>query len=88
MTATPTPNRRIAMNDVVLYSATGCPLCARYRTLLHEKGVEYLERNTTEQPALLDELARKGVRMVPTIFVGDKFVAGFRPSSLLELLNA
>jgi glutaredoxin len=76
------------MSDVVLYSATGCPLCARYRALLSEKGVSYSERNTTEQPALLDELAKKGVRMVPTIFVGEKFVAGFRPTSLLELLGA
>jgi glutaredoxin 3 len=74
------------MTNVVLYSATGCPLCGRYRTLLNEKGVRYQEKNTTEQPALLDELAKKGIRMVPTVFVGEKFVAGFRPTSLLELL--
>ena len=76
------------MNDVVLYSATGCPLCAKYKTLLAEKGVRYQEKNTTEQPALLDELATKGIRMVPTVFVGEKFVAGFRPNSLLEILPA
>jgi len=76
------------MNDVVLYSATGCPLCAKYRALLAERGVHYQERNTTEQPALLNELANKGIRMVPTVFVGEKFVAGFRPTSLLELLPA
>jgi glutaredoxin len=74
------------MSNVLLYSATGCPLCAKYRTLLSEKGIRYIEKNTTEQPALLDELAKKGIRMVPTVFVGDKFVAGFRPNSLLELL--
>jgi glutaredoxin 3 len=76
------------MNNVVLYSATGCPLCAKYRALLSEKGVRYQERNTTEQPTLLDELAEKGIRMVPAVFVGDKFVAGFRPTSLLALLDA
>jgi glutaredoxin len=74
------------MNNVVLYSATGCPLCAKYKTLLADKGVRYTEKNTTEQPALLDELAKKGIRMVPTVFVGEKFVAGFRPNSLLEIL--
>jgi hypothetical protein len=31
---------------------------------------------------------RQGIRMVPTVFVGEKFVAGFRPSSLMELLPA
>ncbi|HEV7963782.1 MAG TPA: glutaredoxin family protein [Actinoplanes sp.] len=74
------------MSNVLLYSATGCPLCAKYKTLLNDKGVRYIEKNTTEQPALLDELAKKGIRMVPTVFVGEKFVAGFRPNSLLELL--
>ena len=76
------------MNNVVLYSATGCPLCAKYKNLLAEKGVRFQEKNTTEQPALFDELAGKGIRMVPTVFVGEKFVAGFRPTSLLELLPA
>jgi glutaredoxin 3 len=74
------------MNQIVLYSATGCPLCAKYRTLLDGRGLRFEERNTTEQPALLDDLAKRGIRMVPTIFVGDKFVAGFRPNSLMELL--
>ena len=75
------------MSTVMLYSATGCPLCAKYKTMLNDKGVRYIEKNTTEQPALLDELAKKGIRMVPTVFVGEKFVAGFRPNSLLELLS-
>jgi glutaredoxin len=76
------------MANVVLYSATGCPLCAKYKQLLTDRKVKYTERNTTDTPALLNELAAKGIRMVPTVFVGEKYVAGFRPSSLLELLPA
>ena len=74
--------------NVVLYSTTGCPLCARYKTLLAELGVTYLEKNTTETPALLQELSSKGIRMVPTVFVGDEYIAGYRPSSLVQLLAA
>jgi len=74
------------MSNVVLYSATGCPLCAKYKQLLSDKKIQYTERNTTENPALLNELAGKGIRMVPTVFVGDKYVSGFRPNSLLEIL--
>jgi glutaredoxin len=74
------------MSNVVLYSATNCPLCEKYRVLLANKGVAYIERNTTEKPELLDELVAQGIRMVPTVFVGDKIVAGFRPNSLMELL--
>jgi len=76
------------MNKVVLYSATGCPLCAKYRQLLTDKKIPFQERNTTETPSHLNELAAKGIRMVPTVFVGEKYVAGFRPASLLELLPA
>lgn len=72
--------------SIVLYSATGCPLCAKYKTLLDEKGLRYEEKNTTVNPAFLNELAGKGIRMVPTVFVGEQFVAGFRPTSLLEIL--
>jgi glutaredoxin len=75
------------MANVILYSATGCPLCAKYKQLLAEKKVTFTERNTTENPQLLNELAQKGIRMVPTVFVGDKYVTGFRPSSVLELLG-
>jgi glutaredoxin len=74
------------MANVVLYSATGCPLCAKYKQLLADRKVTYTEKNTTENPALLNELAGQGIRMVPTVFVGDKYVTGFRPTSLLELL--
>jgi glutaredoxin len=74
------------VKNVVLYSATGRPLCAKYKQLLAEKKITFTERNTTENPGLLNELSTKGIRMVPTVFVGDKFVSGFRPSSLLELL--
>lgn len=76
------------MSKVVLYSTTNCPLCEKYRVILAEKGVTYTELNTTERPELLDELAAQGIRMVPTVFVGDKVVAGFRPNTLIEILAA
>jgi glutaredoxin len=74
------------MTNIVLYSATGCPLCVKYRKLLDDRGLKFHEKNTTDHPALLDELTARGIRMVPTIFVGEKYVAGFRPTSLLEIL--
>jgi glutaredoxin len=75
------------MTNVVLYSTTGCPLCARYKTLLADLGVAYEERNTSESPALLHELSSKGIRMVPTVFVGSEYIAGYRPSSLVAMLS-
>jgi glutaredoxin len=76
------------MSQITLYSATGCPLCAKYKELLAQKGLRFLEKDTTQTPGFLDELVAKGIRQVPTVFVGDKHVAGFRPTSLMEILPA
>jgi glutaredoxin len=74
------------MSKVTLYSTSGCPLCERYRTLLKQKGQAFQEKNTTENPDYLDELATKNIFVVPTVMVDDDAVTGFRPNSLLELL--
>ena len=73
---------------VILYSTTGCPLCERYRALLTEHKQPYEERNTTENSKYLDDLAARGIFVVPTVLVGDEAVPGFRPNSVAELLAA
>jgi glutaredoxin len=75
-------------SKVLLYSTTGCPLCQRYKALLDEQKAPYEERNTTENPQYLDELAQQGIFVVPTVIVGGASVQGFRPNSLMELLAA
>jgi glutaredoxin len=74
------------MKPIVLYSTTGCPLCQRYRAMLDTGGHRYEERNTTENPAYLEELGAKGIFAVPTVMVGGDCVQGFRPNTLAELL--
>ena len=71
---------------VILYSTTGCPLCERYKSLLQDSKAAYEERNTTENPKYLDELASQGIFAVPTVMVGDQSIQGFRPNTLAELL--
>jgi glutaredoxin len=71
---------------IILYSATGCPLCARYRALFDEQGHAFEERNTTEDPSYRDELAQLGVMVTPAVVVGDQAVPGFRPNTVSELI--
>jgi glutaredoxin len=73
---------------VILYSTTGCPLCERYRALLSEHNQPFEERNTTENSQHLDELASRGIFVVPTVLVDNEAVPGFRPNSVAELLAA
>jgi glutaredoxin len=71
---------------IVLYTSTGCPLCARYRALFDEQGHVFEERNTTEDPAYRDELASMGVMVTPAVVIGERAVPGFRPNTVRELL--
>jgi glutaredoxin len=71
---------------IVLYTSTGCPLCARYRAMFDEQGHVFEERNTTEDPAYRDELASMGVMVTPAVIIGDRAVPGFRPNTVSELL--
>lgn len=71
---------------IILYSATGCPLCARYRALFDEQGQPFEERNTTEERTYRDELAGLGIMATPAVLVGDRAVPGYRPNTVIELL--
>ena len=71
---------------IVLYTSTGCPLCARYRALFDEQGQVFEERNTTEDATYRDELASMGVMVTPAVVIGDRAVPGFRPNTVSELL--
>jgi glutaredoxin len=73
---------------IVLYTTTGCPLCARYRAMFDEQGHVFEERNTSEDPAYREELASLGVMVTPAVVVGDHAVPGFRPNTVAELLAA
>lgn len=72
--------------SVVLYSTTGCPLCARYRAMFDEGGHTFEERNTSDDPSFRDELAVLGVMVTPAVVVGEQAVPGFRPNTVAELL--
>jgi glutaredoxin len=73
---------------VILYSTAGCPLCERYRAMLADHNQPFEERNTTENSRFLDDLASRGIFVVPTVLVDDHAVPGFRPNSVAELLAA
>lgn len=71
---------------IILYSTSGCPLCARYRALFDEQGYPFEERNTTEDPAFRNELAGLGIMATPAVLVDDRAVPGYRPNTVTELL--
>ena len=73
--------------QVIVYSSTGCSVCAKIKRDLGEWGVEFEERNVTENEAFFDELHARGIHSVPTVKVEDDTFVGYRPKALKQALT-
>jgi glutaredoxin 3 len=63
--------------NIVVYSTSWCPYCARALGLLERKGAKFETINIEERPAARAQMiARSGRRSVPQIFIGDTHVGG------------
>ena len=66
------------MAKIEVYSTIFCPYCARAKSLLGKKGVDYVNIDVMEEPARRDEmLSRAGGRTsVPQIFINGEHIGG------------
>ncbi len=70
----PQPQPEIA--PVRLFWQPGCTSCLRTKEFLNERGVAFESVNVAADPAGWDALAALGVRTVPVVARGDRFVFG------------
>jgi thioredoxin reductase (NADPH) len=75
------------MLPVTVYTSTGCVYCTRLKDWLKEREISFEERNVTENPAYMDELAKLGIFTSPVAIIGETPVVGFRPNKMSELLG-
>ncbi|OWK25326.1 glutaredoxin [Rhizobium yanglingense] len=66
------------MAPVIIYSRQFCGYCARARSLLEEKGIDYVEHDATFSPDLRQEMIGRsnGRTTFPQIFIGGQHVGG------------
>ena len=64
--------------DILLYTRSWCPYCARAKALLQSKGAVYTEVDIEAAPERRDEMiaASGGRRTVPQIFIGARHIGG------------
>jgi glutaredoxin 3 len=64
--------------DVVMYTTSWCPYCARARALFTAKGVPFTEIDVEQVPGARAEMQqRSGRRTVPQVFIGGQHVGGY-----------
>ena len=73
--------------NIVLYSSTGCPYCAKIKEELKHWGLAYEERNVTEHREYFNDLHTKGLYSVPVTFVDNTPIIGYRPNKMRSVLQ-
>jgi glutaredoxin 3 len=66
------------MAPVTIYTRQFCSYCTRAKSLLEEKGIDYVEHDATFSPDLRQEMVGKsnGRTTFPQIFIGAQHVGG------------
>lgn len=67
------------MNEVVIYTKTGCPYCAAAKEDYAKRNIPFTEINVIEKPEMKSRVLELtgGERIVPVIVEGDKVKIGF-----------
>lgn len=73
--------------QVVVYTSAGCPYCVKVKEQLKAWNIPFTEKNTSENREYFEELRSRKLFGTPVTFVGDRFVMGFQPEKLRNLLG-
>lgn len=71
---------------VVVYTSNTCPYCNMAKEYLHDKNIEFEEKNIQTDKEARDELMKMGHLGVPVILVGEEEIVGFDQNKLDDLL--
>lgn len=83
----PIDNRNLSPGDVVLYSTSWCPYCARTRAFLQQADIPYTEYDIEKSDRAMREYEQLNGHGVPVIKIGDKVIQGYDPSMIRKALD-
>jgi len=63
---------------IEIYSGDYCPYCVRAKSLLKQRGLDFIEYNVQQEPEKRVEMMKRsnGGRSIPQIFINDQHVGG------------
>lgn len=63
-------------SPVIVYSTPTCPDCRTLKAWLARLGIDYAERDLTDEAVMTEAKRRFGVRVAPITEIGDWFTYG------------
>ena len=76
-----------AAGDIVMFTTSDCPYCAKAREWLGQHRVDYTECNTTVDAACLAAYEKLAAPGVPTLVVKGQRQVGFQPERVARALE-
>jgi glutaredoxin len=61
--------------------------CKRTKEFLSQRGIEFEERDVSQDEAALDELQQRGLMTTPVTLIDGEAVVGFDRAKLVKLLG-
>lgn len=71
---------------VIVYSKPACIQCTQTKNRLKSKGIDFVEKNISEDSEAANEFFSYGVRSVPLVVAGDEHWAGYKQEKIDSLV--
>lgn len=78
----PIDHSGLAAADVIIYSTSWCPYCAKTRDFFDSASIPYTEHDIERSPSAMREYQALSGRGVPVIRVGDTVIQGYDPAAI------
>jgi glutaredoxin len=75
------------MKDIILFTTQTCPYCTQAKTFLTQNKIKFIEKDINKDAAANNELVKRNIKGVPTIFIGDDVVVGLDKEKILKLVD-
>ncbi|MBI3334268.1 glutaredoxin [Candidatus Pacearchaeota archaeon] len=78
------------MSDIIVYTKTNCPYCAKLKEILRERGISFIERDFIKEPKYVPGIiTRQGNTPSPQVEYKGKIVFDYTTEeSLVEEINS
>lgn len=75
------------MNSITVFTKNNCIQCKMTKRFLEEHNIDFVEKNTSENPEFVTYLKELDFQVVPVVEVeGAESFTGFRPDCLNKLV--
>jgi len=80
-------NKPKVQRRVIIFTSSTCPWCEKVKRYLREKRIRFREIDVTRDANAARDLARRGHRGVPVVFINNRPVVGFNKPEIDRLLG-